>query len=65
MEGGYRQFWKIGPDMCVPRAYVSMWDEKFTVQCKEETAKFRRSWKKKGMYVCVYVCLHISMTIYM
>lgn len=44
LEGGYRTFFEQHPDYCEPRAYVSMWDDAFQRECKEQTSKHRKSW---------------------
>eukprot|EP00808_Paulinella_micropora_P010112 g900.t1 len=34
LEGGYRQFFKEHPELCEPKAYVSMWDPRMAQECK-------------------------------
>ncbi len=47
LDGGYKQFFERHQEFCSPRHYISMWDEKFQLECKIETAKFRKSWANK------------------
>lgn len=52
MEGGYQCFYetfKLSPlPLMTPPSYVKMWDEQFTLACKEQTKLHRASWLKKG-----------------
>ena len=44
LDGGYRAFFENHPTYCSPQAYVSMWDDAFQRECKEQTSKHRKSW---------------------
>lgn len=44
LDGGYRSFFENHPTYCSPQAYVSMWDDAFQRECKEQTSKHRKSW---------------------
>lgn len=44
LDGGYKAFYHAHPERCTPSAYVSMWDEAFQRECKEQTSIHRKSW---------------------
>jgi len=44
MDGGYHLFYQKFPQFCTPDAYVSMWDPKFSNECKERHKEFKKSW---------------------
>lgn len=48
MQGGYKKFYESSPQLCTPQGYVSMWDPKYSEECKNETLRNRRSWAGKG-----------------
>jgi len=45
LEGGYRKFYQQYPELCDPNSYVSMWDPKYSKECKESHKEFKNSWR--------------------
>jgi len=44
LDGGYRGFHQKFPDLCFPLGYVSMWDPKYSKECKDRHKEFKKSW---------------------